>query len=287
MTGFYLLRTITWLVSKMPRRVLYFHSDVLFFIIFYIVRYRRGVVANNLLNSFPEKTQSDRYHISKRFYAHLCDQFVETLYFDRVSVSEGKKCVKYLNQELVNSYLEQGRSVVCFLGHYNNWEWYTTWTLFSTHRFYVIYKKFRSQSFERFYFGIRSRFGAIPLERANTFRQLFKDSQQKISSASAFIFDQTPRISDIQHWVTFLNQDTPVILGAEKVAQKFDAVVFFLHSQKVKRGYYETECQLITEHAGACPKYEITDKCMQLLENQIKEKPEFWLWSHKRWKHKR
>ena len=104
---------------------------------------------------------------------------------------------------------------------------------------------------------------------------------------SAFLFDQTPKSFEIQHWVTFLNQDTPAILGAEKIAQKLDTVVLFLHSRKIKRGYYEAEFQLVTDHAGECPKFEITDKCTHLLEQQIIEHPEFWLWSHKRWKHKR
>jgi KDO2-lipid IV(A) lauroyltransferase len=104
---------------------------------------------------------------------------------------------------------------------------------------------------------------------------------------SAFLFDQTPRIYEIHHWVTFLNQDTPVVLGAEKVAQKLDAVVLFLYSKKIKRGHYEAVFQLVTDHAKACRRYEITDRCTRLLEEQIKEHPEFWLWSHKRWKHKK
>lgn len=104
---------------------------------------------------------------------------------------------------------------------------------------------------------------------------------------SAFLFDQTPRIYEIHHWVTFLNQDTPVILGTEKVAQKIDAVVLFARSRKVKRGFYEVEYQLVTDHAGANPRFEITEKCTRLLEQQINSQPEFWLWSHKRWKHKR
>jgi len=287
MTGYYLLRILSWLIYKMPRRVLYFHSDILFVIIYYIAHYRRDVVDQNLLNSFPKKTKKERDQIAKNFYHHFCDIFLETLCFDRFSVSEGKNCVKYLNPELPNSYLDQGRDVIIFLGHYNNWEWFANWPLYSSHLFYPIYKKLRNKSFERFYFNLRSKYGAKPLERAASFRQLVGDQQKNISSFSAFIFDQTPRSNDIQHWTTFLNQDTPVILGAEKVAQKLDAVVIFMNSQKIKRGYYEAEYQLVTNHAAACPKYEITDKCMLLLEQQIIQRPEFWLWSHKRWKHRR
>ncbi len=287
MIGYYLLRAVSWLIYVIPLRMLYFFSDLLFLIFFYLIRYRRDVVDQNLANSFPEKTPEELNQIAIKFYHHLCDGFFETLYFDRISVAEGEKCVKYLNPELPNSYLDQGRDVIVFLGHYNNWEWFSNWPLYSNHRFYPIYKKLKNPAFERFYYHLRGRFGAIPLERSATFRQLVSDHQSGIPTISAFIFDQTPRVFDIQHWVTFLNQDTPVILGAEKVAQKLDAVVLFAHSSKIKRGQYEVEYQLVTPHAGKSSKFEITEKCTALLEQQINCRPEFWLWSHKRWKHKR
>lgn len=286
-TGYHLLRTITWIIHLFPLRIVYLVSDLFFLLAYYIFRYRRNVVTQNLTNSFPEKSQQELTRIAKNFYRHFCDSFVETLYFDRMSVAEGKKCVKFRNPELLNGYLDQGRQVLAFFGHYNNWEWFCNLPLYTNHRLYAVYKKLKSNIFERFYCNLRSRFGAVPIERANTFKQLCNDHQKGITSMSAFLFDQTPRIYEIHHWVTFLNQDTPVVLGAEKVAQKLDAVVLFLYSRKIKRGYYEAEFQLVTDHAKACRRYEITDKCTHMLEEQIKEHPEFWLWSHKRWKHKK
>jgi len=285
--GYFLLRSITWIFQIFPLRVNYVFSDFFYILGYYIIRYRRGVVAINLANSFPGKTKKERELIAKKFYKHFSDSFVETLYFDRISVAEGKNCVKFLNPELLNGYLDQGRQVLAFFGHYNNWEWFCNLPLYTTHRTYAVYKKLKSNSFEQFYINLRSRFGAIPLERSATFRQLVSDHQKGIPSMSAFLFDQTPKSFEIQHWVNFLNQDTPSVLGAEKIAQKLDTVVLFLHSRKIKRGYYEAEFQLVTDHAGECPKFEITDKCTHLLEQQIIEHPEFWLWSHKRWKHKR
>ena len=281
------MRSITWIFQIFPLRFNYLFSDMFFFIGYYVIRYRRNVVSQNLANSFPLKTKKERDDIAKKFYRHFCDSFVETLYFDRMSLVEGKNCVKYTNIELLNNYLDQGRQVVTFMGHYNNWEWFCNLRLYATQKCYAIYKKLRSNTFDRFYFNLRSRFGIIPLEKAATFRQLVSDHQKGIPSFSAFLFDQTPKSFEIQHWVTFLNQDTPVVVGAEKIAQKLDTVVLFLSSRKIKRGYYEVEFQLVTEHAAKCPKYEITDKCTHLLEKQINENPEFWLWSHKRWKHKR
>jgi Kdo2-lipid IVA lauroyltransferase/acyltransferase len=286
-TKYYLFRTITWVIQLFPLWVHHLVSDLLYIFAYYIFRYRRGVVANNLSNAFPEKTQKERELIAKNFYRHFCDSFVETLYFDRISLREGKNCVKFVNPELLNGYLSQGRQVLTFFGHYNNWEWFCNLPLYTSHRCYAVYKKLKDKAFDRFYINLRGRFGAVPLERADTFKQLITDHQKGIPSMSAFLFDQTPRATELHHWVTFLNQDTPVILGAEKMAQKLDAVVLFLSSRKIKRGHYETEFHLVTEHAGACPKFEVTDRCNHLLEQQIIANPAYWLWSHKRWKHKR
>jgi len=284
---YYLLRAITWFVQLIPLWFHYLISDLLFILAFHIIRYRRSVVATNLANSFPEKSEKERRLIAKTFYHHFCDSFVETLYFDRISQIEGKNRVKFLNPELMNGYLDQGRQVLAFFGHYNNWEWFCNLPLYTKHRCYAVYKKLKDKAFDKFYQNLRSRFKAVPLERADSFKQLITDHQKGIPSLSAFLFDQTPRSTELHHWITFLNQDTPVILGAEKMAQKLDAVVLFLYSRKVKRGYYETEFQLVTDHASQCPKYEITNQCNHLLEQQIIENPPYWLWSHKRWKHKR
>ena len=287
MTGYYLLRALTWLIYKMPRRVLYFHSDLLFVIIYYIANYRREVVNENLLNSFPEKPKKERDQIAKKFYHHLCDCMIETLYFDRITASEVRKRVIYLNPELANHYMDQGKQVLILMGHYNNWECFNNWGLHTDHRSYAIYKKLRNVAFEKFYNHLRSRFGSIPLERALTFRQLMDDSNQGISGLSLFLIDQTPRANDIQYWTTFLNQETAIIVGPEKVARKINAAVLFGNTRKTKRGFYEVEFELITDHAKHCPKFEITEKSTRNLEKLIIENPELWLWSHRKWKHKR
>ena len=286
-TGYYLLRLHTWIIQLFPLWFNYLFADLFFFLGYYVIRYRRSVVIKNLANSFPEKTKKERDLIAKKFYRHFSDTFIETLYFDRISVEEGKKGVVLVNPDLLNGYLDQGRQVIMCMGHYNNWEWSCNMPLYTKHRCYAVYKKLSSPVFERFYINLRGRFGAIPLERAATFKQLYLDHQKGIPSLSAFLFDQTPRVYELHHWVTFLNQDTPVVLGTEKVAQKLNAVVLFMHSKKVKRGHYEAELELVIEFAENCPKFEITDTCTHLLEQQIISNPEFWLWSHKRWKYQR
>jgi Kdo2-lipid IVA lauroyltransferase/acyltransferase len=282
-----LLRAASWIGHVLPMRLNYIFSDFLFLITYYIVGYRKKVVTRNLRNSFPEKSEKELKVIEKRFYHHFCDTFIETLYFDRISEKEIKKRANFINPELVNKYLDQGRPVVGYIGHYNNWEWLCNWPLYTNHRFYPIYKKLRSKAFGRFYYNLRGRFGAVPLERADTFRQLMEDSQKSIPSFTAFIADQTPRINDIQYWTTFLNQNTPVVVGLEKIARKLNAVVIAAHPKKIRRGYYEIAFYLVTENAKETSKFEITEKCTRFLEKIIIEKPEYWLWSHKRWKHKK
>jgi KDO2-lipid IV(A) lauroyltransferase len=285
--GFYLLRSFTWLVQLLPLRFYFVVSDLVYLVIYYILRYRRKVVTKNLANSFPDKSEEERALIARKFYRHLCDTIFEIFYFDRISEKEGRKCVTCKNPELLNEYLDQGRQVLAFCGHYNNWELNCNLPLYTRHRVYAVYKKIKNPSFERFYCHLRGRFGVVPLERADTFKQLYRDHHDGVPSMSALLSDQTPRKFEIQHWITFLNQDTPVLLGTEKIAHKLDAVVLFLYLRKVKRGQYESEFGLVTDQARQCAPFEITDRCNSLLEQQIILQPEFWLWSHKRWKHKR
>ena len=287
MTGYYLLRSLSWLIYSMPMRVLYFHSDLLFILFYHLVRYRRDVVDENLANSFPEKSKEERKGIARKFYHHLCDCFLETLYFERITNEKVKKRITFLNPELPNDYMNQGRQVIVLMGHYNNWECFNNWGLHTRHKSYAIYKKLRNKAFEKFFIHLRSRFGSFPLERSLTFRQLNDDSKSGVPSLSLFLIDQTPREHDIQYWTTFLNQETAVIVGPEKVASKLNAVVLFAKTRKVKRGFYEVEYVLITDNSKHCPKFEITEKSNQLMEKLIIRNPEFWLWSHRKWKHKR
>ena len=285
--GYYVLRGITWLIQLFPLRIHYVFSDFIFFFVYYIVRYRRNVVLMNLRNSFPEKSSREISDIAIKFYHHFCDSFIETLYFDWVSEKEIKKRLTLLNPKILDKYLQEGRAVVLAMGHYNNWEWNCSWPLNTDYTGYVIYKRLTNKSFDKFYYNMRARFGIIPLERADTYRQLIADANNHKASISAFLMDQTPRKNEIQYWTTFLNQDTAVLTGTEKVARKLDAVVAFCHVRKLRRGYNRLEFNIITEHAKETAPFEITEKATRMIEEVIIERPELWLWSHKRWKHKR
>ena len=285
--GYYLLRAVTWFVQLFPLRLHYIFSDFIFLFVYFVVRYRRKVVYMNLKNSFPDKSTIEITLIAMKFYHHFCDSFIETLYFDRVSEKEIKKRLTLLNPELPEKYLREGKPVVLALGHYNNWEWNCSWPLNSEYTGYVIYKKLTNKSFDKFYYNMRARFGIVPLERADTYRQLVADQNNHKASASALLMDQTPRKYVIQYWTTFSNQGTPVLTGTEKVARKLDAAVLFLHIRKLKRGYNQLEFTLITDHAKDTEPFEITEKATRMIEEVIVQRPELWLWSHKRWKHKK
>ena len=287
MIGYCLLRTLSWLIYKMPFRILYLVSDLLFVFLFYLVRYRREVVDTNLVNSFPEKSEKERYQIGLKFYHHLCDCFLETFYFDWITEKKVLERVKFLNPEMANDFMDQGKTVIILMGHYNNWECFNNWGLHTKHKSYAIYKKLRNSAFEKFYIHLRSRFGSVPLERALTFRQLSDDYRNCNPGLALLLIDQSPRVHDIQYWTTFLNQETAVLTGPEKIAVKLNTAVLFGKTKKVKRGFYEVEFELITNNAKACQKFEITEKSTRLMEKLIVESPEYWLWSHRKWKHSR
>jgi KDO2-lipid IV(A) lauroyltransferase len=286
-TGYYFLKASTWFIQLFPLRFHYLVSDFFFLFVYYVARYRRKVVNSNLLNSFPDKSQNEIRLITRKFYHNFCDSLIETLYFDRISEAEIRERLTILNKEVIESYLENGRSVILAMGHYNNWEWNCGWPVHSAARGYVIYKTLTNKSFDLFYYNMRSRFGIKPLERADCYRQLIADTQSGIPSASAFLMDQTPRKHEIQYWTTFLNQDTPVLTGTEKVARKLDAVVLYCHIRKLNRGYNRMEFSVVTEHAKNTAPFEITETVTRRIEETINSRPELWLWSHKRWKHKR
>ena len=285
--GYYLLRSYTWMVQLFPLRVNYIFSSFLFVLVYYAFRYRRDVVSTNLMNSFPEKSSDDIVQIAEKFYRFFCDSLIETSYYDRISAVEIKKRHSVLNIELLEKYLAEGRLVILAFGHYNNWEWNCSLNLHSKYSGNVIYKKLTIKSFDHFYYRMRAQFGIRPIERSDSYRQLITDLRDNKSSATAFLMDQTPRKHEIQYWTTFLNQETAILTGTEKISRKLDAAVIFCNVRKLKRGYNRLEFTLIAEHAKDTAPFEITEKATRLIEAMIVECPEYWLWTHKRWKHKR
>jgi Kdo2-lipid IVA lauroyltransferase/acyltransferase len=285
--GFYLFYGINWIMTLLPLRVLYLFADLLYLVIYYFLSYRRKVVARNLKNAFPEKSPHELQKIEKGFYKHLADIIIETLKITHLSKRMLKKRFVVKNIEILKKLNDEGRNVVGVCGHYNNWEWMSAIPLYTDIKCVSIYKPLKNKLFDWFINDLRSKHGMILTPMSNIVREIITDRNKGINSMSAFIADQTPAKGDIKYWTQFLNQDTPVYLGAEKIATKYDMAVVFFKNNKVKRGYYTLTLELLFEHTAGVPEHAVTEAHVRKLEELIREKPEYWIWSHRRWKHKR
>ena len=284
-----LLYVITYLHALLPFPVLYVLSDILYFIVYYLVRYRRNLVRRNLTNAFPGKSGKEIIGIEKQYYRHLCDYYVETIKTLRISDEEAKKRMKFENPELVNELTDQGKTCILSLGHYGNWEWV------SSIGFYLspgvkpglIYKKLNSDSFDSLFLKIRSRFSPVTMEMNRAYRRMIEAQNSGEVLVVGFLSDQRPPRRSLNHWMEFLNQDTPIQIGMESIAKKMSNSVVYLDIKKVKRGYYTGKFHLITPDASKEPELFVMKRYMGMLEKTVLREPAYYLWSHNRWKFKR
>jgi Kdo2-lipid IVA lauroyltransferase/acyltransferase len=284
--AFYIFYALNWLITLLPLRVLYIFSDLFYVVLYYIIGYRKKVVEENLKNSFPEKTNKELNSIKKKFYKHLCDLFIENLAMMHLNKKQITKRLKYKNIEILQRLYKEKKNVIGVFGHYNNWEYLCNFPLIVPFTTLPIYKQLNNKYFDGFYYKIRSKFGAIPMAMHQTLREISYWKEKGNPLLVACIADQSPMKHEIQYWTTFLNQPTPVYLGAEKIARKSPWAVVYINIRKIKRGYYEADVELITEDGTKTAPHEITEKHVKALEKTIRTNPEFWLWSHRRWKHK-
>jgi KDO2-lipid IV(A) lauroyltransferase len=285
--GFYIFYGINWVITLLPLGVLYLFSDLLFLVIYYFPSYRREVVAKNLKNSFPEKTTEELKAIEKKFYKHLADLIIETLKMTHMSKAEQKKRFSYTNLEVIDRLREEKRDIIAVLGHYNNWEWPTLLPFYLKYKTIIIFKPLQNKYFNRFINNQRAKHGIVLTPTHNVIRDIIINRKNSINTLSVFISDQIPALGDIRYWTTFMNQDTAVFTGAGKIAAKYDMAIVFFHVQKVKRGYYNLDIELLFDHTTGLSEEEITESHVRKLEEIITAKPEYWIWSHRRWKHKK
>jgi Kdo2-lipid IVA lauroyltransferase/acyltransferase len=285
--GYYIFYGINWIVTLLPLPVLYIFSDFLYLLLYYFPSYRRKVVSANLKNAFPEKSDEELKCIEKKFYKHLADLFIETFKLTHMSKEQLMRRVTVSNPEIMDKFFDEKRDTIAVLGHYNNWEWLTILPQFTKYKFTSIYKPLQNKYFDRFMNNMRLQYGVFLVPMSYIIRDIINDRKENIRTFSAFISDQTPAITEIKYWTTFLNQDTPVYLGAEKIAARFDMAVVFFNLQKIKRGHYNLNIELLFDHTVGLPDHVITETHVKRLDEIIREKPEYWIWSHRRWKHKR
>ncbi len=262
-------------------------SDLVYFLMYRVAGYRKQVVVSNLRNSFPEKSDSEIEEITRRFYKHLCDLFLETFKTLTIDKQEMLKhcALTPRGKALLDEYASKNRNLVLVMGHLGNWEWGgNTFSIECRQQLYVIYHPLSNTYFNGLISKMRSRFGTRLIAMRDTFREMA--THRKELNATAFIADQSPR-PETAYWTTFLNQDTPVFWGTEKISKKLDYPVVYISIIKKSRGKYVMDAEVLVEEPKVMAEGEILEKFTRRLEEDIIAHPEIWLWSHRRWKHKK
>ena len=277
---------LIWVFSRLPMRILYIKSDFIYLFMFYIIGYRKKVVLENLKLSFPEKSDAELRTISKKFFKHFIDLIMESVKAFSISKKQISKRYTYKNPELVNAFAEEGKNIALVGAHQANWEWSFSLPMVLNINIYGAYTKLNNKYFENWLRKSREKFGVIGFKTSDTVRGIQKNMNNKKQGAYILLSDQSPQPHKTYYWRDFFNIKVPVHTGAEMLSKKFDLVVINYVTRKVKRGYYETEFQLITDTPKTFKDYQITDAYTTLTEDNIKVQPELYLWSHRRFKHR-
>lgn len=273
-------------VSLLPLRVLYIFSDFEYLVMYYVARYRRNIVRNNLSSAFPEKDIKDIKRIERKFYRWFCDYFFEAIKLMSISREELQQRFIVTNSEEVEECFRQGQDVATILGHYCNWEWLSNVGIYlpSERIKGLIYKPLRNKAMDEVYKYLRSHHGGTPIPKNDILRYLVQYRRQNLRSIFGYIADQGPKWQDIHLWLPFLNHETPVFTGAERIMRKMNNAVFYVEMSRPRRGYYQCTYKLITKDPNSLDNYEITRKFFSMLEETINKEPAYYLWTHNRWK---
>lgn len=275
-----------WLISLIPFAVLYLFSDALAFLLYRLLGYRLKVVRTNLANAFPEKTPAERKSIERKFYKHLSDLMLETIKGMTISQKTLLKRLKLQDPDFFPKLDRQNKSCIVVMSHCGNWEWVCLGADISVpQKAQCVYKTLSNPSWDQWFLRLRSRFGTAPFPMEKTLRVMMANSH--ITCATAFIGDQNPSSGKHAYWTQFLNQDSCFMTGSEKIARKLEQTVVYLSVVRVKRGWYECKTEVLTHSPEDTVDGEITEMIVRATERDILSQPHNWLWSHRRWKHKR
>ena len=281
-----LVYPLLWIISTLPFRLMYFLSDGFYILLYYIIGYRKKVVSNNLKFAFPEKTNQEISLIRKRFYHHLCDMMFEAIKSITISEAEMQKRYVFTNVEEIHKLEKENRSIVLFMGHYASWEWIFILQTHVNHKGYAVYKRLSNKYFDALVKRIRAKYNSHLITTKETFSILIKAKENNELTFNGFVFDQSPKLNKAVYWQEFMGIEVPVHVGAEILAKRLDMVTLFLKVKKVKRGHYEATFLDINRNAKDYADFEITDLALKRVEEQINEAPEYYFWTHKRWKHR-
>ncbi len=281
-----LVYPIIWLISILPFRILYLKSNFISFFFYYIIGYRKKVVFDNLKIAFPEKSNNELKSIRRKFYRHFVDIFMEMIKSFTISKKTLDKHYKYTNLELFDELYKDGKSVVLVGSHYANWEWIVGLSPHIKYKGYAAYTKVNNKYFNNKVLKSRERFGATFIKTSGIISRMEKNKKEKIQSIYGLLSDQSPQLKKTHYWSEFFGVKVPIHTGAEMLAKKYNMNVVYIHTKKVKRGYYETTFELITDDVKKYSDYELSDVFLRKTEQQILQKPEHYFWTHNRFKHK-
>ena len=286
LVAFILLYPIFWCISVLPMRILFMISDVIYVILYYIIGYRKKIVRSNLKLCFPEKSAEELLELEKKSFQHFVDVFMELIKSFTISEKEMSKRLSITNPELPNSYYEQNKSVIFLSGHYANWEWVSFIVEQSlNYNMSVVYKQLTNPYFDRIIKKTRIKFGVKFVPTKEFYPEILTNLKNNKIQAYGFLADQNPRWEKIKYWGNFMGSEVPIIVGPETIARKLDLPVFYFQTKRIKRGVYQSTFILLEDKPKQAPLYQLTDKYMQELEKQIRNAPEFYFWTHRRFRH--
>ncbi len=274
------------MLSLLPMWVLYRLADVGYLLIYYVLKYRRGIVRQNLVSSFPEKTNSEIVNIEKQFYRWFADYFLESIKLLSISRKQLAKRLTIINADLIENDFKEGTHVAAILGHYCNWEWLSAVTIGLPNNRVValVYKPIKNKIINHLFYCLRSSQGGVPVAKNDILRALVKYKKQQTMTLFGYIADQSPRWQNIHLWLPFLHHQTPVFTGSERIMRKMNNAVYYAEMSRPKRGYYTCTFRLITKEPNSLPENDITRRFFEMLEVSIKAQPHLYLWTHNRWK---
>jgi KDO2-lipid IV(A) lauroyltransferase len=284
---FILLYPFLWLISILPFRLLYTVADGVYVLVYYVIGYRRKIVRQNIELALPHLSKKEQLAVEKESYRHMCDMFLEMIKTMTISEKEIDKRFTFTNLELYQELEKKQKSIAVFMAHYASYEWAVSMNRYITFEGFAIYKKIANKYFDKLVKDIRSKFKATLITTRETIPTIEKNYKTNYLGVYGFASDQSPQLSKTHHWGTFMGVETPVHTGAEMLAKRYDMNVIFLRTKKLKRGYYQATFELMFDNPKEVPNYEISNEFLRRVEKQIYEAPEYYLWTHKRWKHKK
>lgn len=277
---------LLWLLAHLPFPIMYFLSDVVCALVYRVFGYRKGVVRSNLKLVFPEKPPEERLQIERRFYGHMCDMFLEMIKTMGLSEKELSRRFTFVNPEVLHGFERQGKSVMLMFPHYASWEWVIALDNHISAKGYAIYQPLNNRYFDKLVRDIREKFGTTLITTKETREVVGRNRREGRLATYGILSDQSPMLKKAFHWGSFMGIEVPMHTGAEQMCKSLNLPAVYLKVSKLRRGYYQGEFILLSDNPTTVPDYGITDAFFRETERSIREAPQYYFWTHKRWKHR-